>query len=59
MKNSGKEPTDSRLDGRSREAEHFTRSYLCLNGRFPPMPGSGIEADLETVIRKFVAAFYF
>ncbi|MGL6193380.1 MAG: hypothetical protein ACRC2T_00990 [Thermoguttaceae bacterium] len=26
LKNSGTEPTYSRLDGRSREAEHFTRS---------------------------------
>ncbi|MGL6195787.1 MAG: hypothetical protein ACRC2T_13305 [Thermoguttaceae bacterium] len=35
MKNSETEPTYSRLDGRSREAEHFTRSAL-------PIPGSGI-----------------
>ncbi|MGL6194424.1 MAG: hypothetical protein ACRC2T_06330 [Thermoguttaceae bacterium] len=42
LKNSGTEPTYSRLDGRSREVQHFTRSYLCLNGSFLPIPGSGI-----------------
>ncbi|MGL6194853.1 MAG: hypothetical protein ACRC2T_08540 [Thermoguttaceae bacterium] len=43
LKNSGTEPTDSRLDGRSREAEHFTRGYLLrLNGWFTPKSGSGI-----------------